>query len=110
MAGMIYQGTIWNDIDDVHVAYVNDSLQNGVKSRALCYLQWALARTGDYAGPVDGTMRPTVQAALDACRGAQYDDGKGTYAPITGPTVSKAFLTALFADYLDTPTPKAVVA
>jgi hypothetical protein len=51
-----------------------------------------------------------MQTALDEIRGNNYDDGHGTYAPLTGPTVSKAFLSAFFADYLDTPDNKTVVA
>lgn len=106
--GMIYQGTIWNDIDDIRTSYVNDSMQSGTPSRALCYLQWALTRSGDYSGPVDGTMRPAVVTALNAVRGREY--GIAKYAPLTGPSVSQVFLTDYLHDYLDTATPKAVVA
>lgn len=107
VASVVVNGKLQDDINHVSAGDVSNQLTNGsTEARSMYYLQWALAQTGNYTGAIDGTMRSSVQTALDATRGQSY--GIPKYAPLTGPSVSTVFLTDFFRDYLNTPVTKIV--
>lgn len=110
MASVVYDGNLLPNITNLSAASMSTTIANHGNGRYMLWLQWALRQTGEYTDPVDGHYRASVQTSLDAVRASSYDDGHGTYAPLTGPTVSRTFLAAFFADYLDTPDTKNIVA
>jgi hypothetical protein len=109
-SSVVLDGNLVPNLTTLSAATMTTQLTQHNTGRYLLWMQWALRQCGTYTDPIDGHWRPTMQTALDEIRGNNYDDGHGTYAPLTGPTVSKAFLSAFFADYLDTPDNKTVVA
>lgn len=112
MSQIPYRGVVKDDISAISAADVSGQLAAKTYGRSLLYLQWALynaVNPASYPGlKVTGEYNADTQRALDDVRGGQY--GTSTYAPLTGPTVSRAFLAALLTDYGDFPTPHTVVA